>query len=1291
MKMIKVLTLATNGNGKKPKKATNGPTKTSVDVAPSESFNSRELLRVLTEVKNGNFTVRMPIDEVGLSGKINDTLNQMITNLHETTLRNQDQDWLKSNLAKFAVMLQGQKDLSTVTKRILSELAQVVTAHYGAFYILKTDEATQTVKLKLYSTYAYNDEMNIPKEFSIGEGLVGQCALEMQRILIANVPKGYIKISSALGRAKPSHLILLPVLFEKKVKAVIELASLDSFSENHLDFLGHLTESIGIVLNTIEASTRTEGLLEQSQSQASELKTQQEELRITNDELQVKALLLVKQKEEVEGKNRELGFQNDEREKRAAELSIANTELAFQNDEKEKRAAELSVANKELAFQNDEKEKRAAELSIANIELAFQNDEKEKRAAELSIANKELAFQNDEKEKRAAELVIANYARSLIEASLDPLVTISAEGKILDVNEASVKVTGVARENLIGTDFSNYFTEPKKAQEGYLQVFEKGFVSDYSLTVKHKNGKLTDVLYNASVYKDENGNVLGVFAAARDVTEQKWAIDLRIANKELAFQNNEKEKRAAELSIANKELLFQNDEKEKRAAELTVANKEVEESRRSLEKKAEQLTLTSKYKSEFLANMSHELRTPLNSLLILAQQLYENSEGNLSDKQIRYAKTIHSCGDDLTQLINNILDLSKIESGFISVNISIVRIAEVASFVETTFRPISEARKLKFRIEMDNALSASIETDVQRLNQILKNLLSNAFKFTEKGEVVLKIKEVKRDRKSGHSNLDNARRMVSFSISDTGIGIPGEKQLIIFEAFQQAEGATSRKYGGTGLGLSISRGLADLLGGTIELESQVGVGSTFTLFLPLEKLPEIASLEAPEGRMVIQQLQIDRENVRNNFLIPHRITNDGMEAGNVVVVNETLNETGDDRSNVHPNDKVILVVEDDLRFGMIMLEKAHEKGLKAIVATNYMEVFDFIDQFTPIAITLDVNLPETSGWKIIHLMSHDLKYRHIPIHVISGEESRVKALQSGARSFLLKPLQNGLLNELFNDIISNNQQETRSILIVEDNEIDSSLIAKTLQNDKIKITIAETCGRALELIDKEEYDCIILDYTLPDMAGYDVILEVSKAKKIFTPVIIYSVRDFSRIELNNVKYNSSSYVMKGVNSIDDLFAETVSHLHINHNDLAPEKQKIIENIRNIKDVLTGRNILVVDDDVRNLFAMTSVFERFNMTISTAESGKEAISILHENPKIEMVLMDIMMPEMDGYETTRKIRSEHRNRTLPIIAVTAKAMGGDRQKCLEAGASDYITKPVKIDQLLSLMRLWICKQ
>jgi len=1038
--------------------------KTGVDGVPDRSFNSRELLHILTEVKNGNFTVRMPIDQAGLSGKIYDTINEMITNLRETTLKNHDQAWLKSNLAEFAVMLQGQKDLNTVTKRILSELAKVVTAHYGAFYILQTDEATQSSKLKLYSSYADTKEMNVPKEFSVGEGLVGQCAFEKERILITNVPRGYVKISSGLGSAKPSNLIILPVLFDNQVKAVIELASLDSFSETNLDFLSQLTENIGIVLNTIEALTRTERLLEQSQSQAGELKTQQEELRITNNELQVKALLLVKQNEEVEAKNKE---------------------LAFQNDEKENRAAELSIANKELAFQNDEKEKRAAELSNAN--------------------------------------------------------------------------------------------------------------------------------------------------------------------------------------------------------------KEVEKSRMSLEEKAAQLTLTSKYKSEFLANMSHELRSPLNSLLILAQQLYENGEGNLNERQIRYAKTIYSCGEDLVQLINDILDLSKIESGFISTNISTVRISEITSFVETTFRPVSDARNLKFRIETGYGLPASMETDIQRLNQILKNLLSNAFKFTEKGEVSLKISEANRNWKSDNPNLDNAKKVVSFSIGDTGIGIPQEKRLIIFEAFQQAEGSTSRKYGGTGLGLSISRGLVELLGGAIELESQVGHGSTFTLFLPLERTVSIESLKVLQKAQVLTQPQKRTEEGRNYISGAGRIANNGIETRVSDVPDEMSDETGDDRADIQTGDKVILVIEDDLRFGKIMIEKAHEKGLKAIVATNYDEVFDFINRFFPMAITLDVNLPVTSGWKVIHLLHNDLTYSHIPIHVISGEENRILALKRGARSFLLKPLENGLLNELFDDIISYDQKEIKSVLIVEDNEIDSSQIAKMLQDSRIKITIAETCKRALELIDKEDYDCIILDYMLPDMSGSELIHEVSRSKNKFAPLIIYSVKDFNKAELNNVNYNSNSFIMKGVNSIENLLVETVSQLHVNPKHLAPDKRRIIENILNKKDILTDKNILIVDDDVRNLFAMTTVFERFNIRIITAESGKEAIRTLRDNPQIEMVLMDIMMPEFDGYETIQQIRLDRKDSTLPIIAVTAKAMKKDRQKCIEAGASAYITKPVKIDQLLSLMRLWFCKQ
>ncbi len=992
-------------------------------LAQNLTTQVRSISEVASAVTKGDLTRTIRVEAKGEVEALKDTINQMIANLKETTLRNQEQDWLKSNLAKFTQMLQGQKDLKTVTQRILSELAQVVIAHYGAFYIFKQPDETQNSSLNLFAAYGYKSDKNISTEFAIGEGLVGQVAFEKERIILSKVPSNYIKINSGLGRAKPANLIILPVLFENKVKAVIELASLDEFSETHLDFLSQLTESIGIVLNTIEANTRTEELLAQSQSLAGELKIQQEELSRTNDELQDKALLLVKQKNEVEAKN-----------------------------------------------------------------------------------------------------------------------------------------------------------------------------------------------------------------------------------------------------------------------------KEVEEARRSLEEKAEQLTLTSKYKSEFLANMSHELRTPLNSLLILAQQLYENAEGNLNDKQIRYAKTIHSCGDDLIQLINDILDLSKIESGFISANFFPVHFSEIASFVETTFKPISEARHLRFTIETDPNLPDSMETDLQRLNQILKNLLSNSFKFTEKGEVKLKIYDARGSWKQGNQILENAKKVVAFAISDTGIGIPQEKQNIIFEAFQQAEGSTSRKYGGTGLGLSISRGLAELLGGTIELESVMGKGSTFILFLPIETVSKIVYHESPAKKGKYDQLQLSEETTEIDSLLNSlRITTEGLENTNLNMVNEMINDSGDDRSNIHPQDNLILIVEDDLRFAKILIEKSHVKGFKAIVATNYLEVFDFINRHMPIAITLDVKLPDTSGWKVLDLLRNDFNYRHIPIHLISGEENKILALQRGARSFHLKPLDNKGLDQLYEDFSQFSQKRIKKILLIEDNEPDSSQMAKILGADQVQITLAADGSKAMEALQNEPFDCIILDYTLPDISGHDLIQLINETKVNLTPVIVYSARDFNPKEMQYLNQYSNTVLTKGVHSLEHLLEETVLQLHIRHDELAPEKKKIIENIRMKEDILTGKNVLVVDDDVRNLFALTTVFERYKMNVITAESGKDAITIINNiSNKIDMVLMDIMMPEMDGYETTQKIRREHKNSLLPIIAVTAKAMKGDRLKCIEAGASDYITKPLKIDQLLSLMRIWCYK-
>ncbi|MEI6947363.1 HAMP domain-containing protein [Paraflavisolibacter sp. H34] len=982
-------------------------------LAENLTTQVRAISEVASAVTKGDLTQMIRVAAKGEVEELKDTINQMIANLKETTLLNQQQDWLKSNLAKFTQMLQGQKDLNTVTRRILSELAQVVNAQQGMFYILEQDENFENKTLRLFAAYAYSNELELNREFQLGEGLVGQVALAKERILLTNVPETYFKIGSGLGEALPVSVIVLPVLFENQTKAVIELASFDRFSEIHLNFLSQLTESIGIVLNTIEANSRTEALLEQSQSLT-------EELRRANEELQDKAHLLVKQKEEVEGKN-----------------------------------------------------------------------------------------------------------------------------------------------------------------------------------------------------------------------------------------------------------------------------KEVEEARMSLEEKAKQLQLTSKYKSEFLANMSHELRTPLNSLLILAQQLFENQEGNLSEKQVRYAKTIHSCGDDLIQLINDILDLSKIESGYISTDFIKVRFNEIVSFVESTFKHVSESKSLRFTIEVDSSLPDIIETDVQRLNQILKNLLSNAFKFTEKGDVKLRIYEAKNNWKSALSNLDNAGKVVAFEIRDTGIGISKDKQNIIFEAFQQAEGSTSRKYGGTGLGLSISRGLADLLGGSIELDSVPGKGSTFTLFLPLEYTGGQLRKEKGTSLQVTEYKIADTD---ENIPIQSVPTIKVAETKDLNVLNEIINETGDDRNNIGGSDKVVLIVEDDLRFARIMIDKAHELDLKAVVATSFGDVFELTNKYNPIAVTLDVKLPDASGWRVLDLFKNDINFRHIPVHLISGEENRQLAMQRGARSFNQKPLTGEILADLFADIIAFHERKTKSLLIVEDNDLEAELITELVNNgDMMEIEVARTGREALELVAAKEYDCVISDYTLPDIAGMEFITQLHSVKKSpLTALVLYTAKDFSPRERTLLKQYAGSILQKGVHSLDALLEETVMHLHIDHKDLLPEKRRIIDNLRSREDVLANKNVLVVDDDVRNLFALTTAFERYNVNTITAESGQEAINILNERNHIDIVLMDIMMPEMDGYETMQKIRREHKNSNLPIIAVTAKAMKGDREKCIEAGASDYITKPVKIDQLLSLMRVWLYK-
>ncbi|MCC6072055.1 response regulator [Massilia sp. GCM10020059] len=966
----------------------------------------RAIAEVATAVTRGDLSRSIQVEARGEVSYLKDNINEMIRNLKETTQKNAQQDWLKTNLARFTRLLQGQRDLQAVTKLILSELAPLVSAHHGVFYMMDSQEID--ARLRMIASYGYRSSRKLPTSFLPGEGLVGQCALEKNRIWLTDVPRDYIVVSSGLGAAPPNNIVVLPILFEQQVKAVIEIASLDRFTETHLSFLDQLMESIGVVLNTIEANSRTESLLTQSQSLA-------QELQQTNQELAEKARLLSEQNIEVERKNRE-----------------------------------------------------------------------------------------------------------------------------------------------------------------------------------------------------------------------------------------------------------------------------VEQAKLALEEKATQLALSSKYKSEFLANMSHELRTPLNSLLILAQQLSDNPEGNLSGKQVEFAKTIHGSGSDLLTLINDILDLSKIESGTVTLDVSEYRFSTLRNYVDRTFRHMAEAKHLGFTVELADALPAAVMTDTTRLQQVLKNLLSNAFKFTHHGKVALEISLVTSGWTSDHPNLVHADAVLAFSVKDTGVGIASDKLQLIFEAFQQADGSTARKYGGTGLGLSISRELARLLGGEIRVESVVNAGSTFTLYLPYNRAgfinyeqtrqPQPARLAPPPASyQVAPRFENDIEVI------------DAIDHPQLVEYSSVM----DDRSLIAPGDPSVLIVEDDERFANVVIEFAREKNFKVIVTQQGDSALSLARDYLPSAILLDIDLPDIDGFTVLDRLKRDPSTRHIPVHVMSSLRERERALRQGAISYMNKPVSRETLQEEFTRIQKFLLGGKRSLLVVDDEEAQRESIVALIGDGDIRIVTADTGEAALEALRGSHFDCMVLDLTLPDISGFDLLDLIGKDPSLRDlPIVIYTAKDLNKKEVTKLKRYAKTIVIKDARSPERLLDETALFLHRSHASLPEQQRRMLDEIHAADGGLAGRKVLIVDDDLRNIFALSSLLERQQMQVSFAENGRDGIEVLEKDPTIEIVLMDIMMPEMDGYDTMRAIRRIPKFKSLPIITLTAKAMKGDRDKCIAAGASDYITKPVDVAQLLSLMRVWL---
>jgi len=752
---------------------------------------------------------------------------------------------------------------------------------------------------------------------------------------------------------------------------------------------------------------------------------------------------------------------------------------------------------------------------------------------------------------------------------------------------------------------------------------------------------------------------------------QQQAEELLTQHKELENMNAELEAQAEELQASEEELKVQQEELletnsilEERSSLLEDRTMQVQQKNREIEKKMEELALSTRYKSEFLANMSHELRTPLNSILLLSRLMAENNEKNLSPDQVQYAQVIQSSGNGLLELIDEILDLSKIESGKMTVEIEQVNTQDILDDLRRLFDPIAQQKNIGWEVSLDANVPAQFDTDRMRLEQILKNLLSNAFKFTQQGQVQLTV-SVPGDQPSS----------LCFTVKDSGIGIAQDKQQLIFEAFQQEDGSTRRKYGGTGLGLSISRELSKLLGGRITLKSESGKGSEFSLCLPVSKGIALAdnSLPVTETKPVVpvpEPAQQPKESVDNYTAI------------------DIPQEIPDDRDAIEAGDNVILLIEDDTAFAKALLDYTRKKGYKGIVAVRGDTGIEMANRYNPTGILLDIQLPIKNGWQVMEELKKNPKTRHIPVHIMSSFQVKKQSMLQGAVDFINKPVAFEQLNTVFEKLEFVLGKQDKKVLIVEDNFKHAKALAYFLGTNKVNTSINHTVAESINTLQNKEVDCVILDMGVPDLKAYELLESVKQNKGMEdVPIIIFTGRSLSQPEEFRIRQYADSIVLKTAHSYQRILDEVSIFLHLMEGKNLPGT-RIGDGGGLMENVLRNKKVLLADDDVRNIFSMTKALEKHNMMVVPAMDGKEALALLEKDPGVDIILMDMMMPEMDGYETIKAIRSDRKLKNIPVIAVTAKAMTGDREKCIAAGASDYISKPVDIDQLVSLLRIWL---
>jgi CheY-like chemotaxis protein/signal transduction histidine kinase len=829
----------------------------------------------------------------------------------------------------------------------------------------------------------------------------------------------------------------------------------------------------------------------------------------------------------------------------------------------------------------------------------------------------------------------------------------------------------------------NIIVAPFVYEGSTIGVIELGAVNEFS---DEAYDFLKMVLENIAISVTSANNRTQM-AYLLNITSRQ-AEELQVQQEELKQSNEELESQTQalkrseeylqtqqeELKVTNEELEEKTRHLEKQQEQMKLKNQELEQARLNLEKKANELEITNRYKSEFLANMSHELRTPLNSLLILSQSLMENKDNNLNENQLKSAEIIYNSGNDLLNLINDILDLSKIESGKMSISLGTISLTNFTTSIHNYFEQIIKEKGLELKIEIGKDIQEQIVTDEQRLNQILRNLLSNAAKFTEKGGVYFGISKPKPGEDLSRSGLQPSNT-IAFSIKDTGIGIPQNKQLEIFEAFQQVDGSISRKYGGTGLGLSITRELVKMLGGEIKLQSEPGKGSEFTVFLPVDATAKLVKSESKKVPVIFQTAYDEKAAAVK--------TKQAAEPKK-----HQPRSISDERAAIGSSDPSILIIEDDANFAETLAKICKEKGFFYLSVATGEEGIELARQYLPKGILLDINLPGMNGWDVLDALKNNAETRHIPVHFISGYEETIEAYNKGAIGFLSKPVTKENLVSAIDQIQHLITRQIKDLLLIEDDENLQKSIKTLLEAKDILITECTTARNAIELISTRRYDCIVLDLGLPDMNGFEMLKYLKKNKIKIPPIVVYTGREITPEENDELQYYTQNIIIKGVKSEERLLDETSLFLHRVVDDMPDRQKKMLTNLYDKDQMFRDKKILIVDDDMRNVFAITRLLEESHMQVAMAPNGAKALDILESAHDIDLILMDIMMPVMDGYETMKKIRKNKNWDKIPIIALTAKAMKEDRDKSIDAGANDYLSKPVDIQKLFNLMRIWL---